>query len=386
MKINFDKTKIVIFRPSGRLTSDSFFISGHGLECVTKYKYLGIYISSCGSFKNGIEELTSKGQKAWYSLRSAIGLETLNNSSIMLKLFDSMIRPIITYGCEIWQQQFYKSLSCQNINNCDNIPFEKLHNRICKQIIGVGKYSSNIASRTELGRLPISVFILKQTLNYWFKLVHCNENSLLHQCLLSEKMLDTKGIITWYTNIKDFVPTDLTNCNSVKIQLKNSKTNIVNKYEQNTINFIKGKSGRTINQNNKLRTYAKLCNDKSIIKTSVQQHNFSWHLKRSLTKFRIGDHHLRIETGRHVRPKLPPEERICFCCNTGCVEDEIHFLVTCPAFLNIREKYNILPNLNDNSNNEEHFVSLLNSTDITISSNVALYLQEAFAKRTELLK
>ena len=40
---------------------------------------------------------------------------------------------------------------------------------------------------------------VKQTLNYWVKLVKCDENSLLHQCFLSEKILDSKGFITGYT-------------------------------------------------------------------------------------------------------------------------------------------------------------------------------------------
>ena len=204
LQINFNKSKVMIFRPSGRLTADCFNTAGEEIECVKKYKYLRIIISSSGSFVDGVGDLINKAQKAWYSLRSTINIDLINNPCIYLKLFDSMIRPIITYGCEIWQQQFNNSLCTQNINNCDLIPFGKLHNKVCKQLIGVGKYTSNLASRTELGRLPISEFILKQTSNYWVKLVKCDKNSLLHQCFLSEKILDSKGFITWYTNIKKF--------------------------------------------------------------------------------------------------------------------------------------------------------------------------------------
>ncbi len=381
LKINYNKSKVVVFRPSGRLTGDSFNISGTILECVNKYKYLGLLLTSNGSFISGVQELVNKGQKAWYSLRSAIHIDLLNNPAVILKLFDSMIKPIITYGCEIWQQQFYKSLSTLNVNNCDRLPFEKLHNRVCKQIIGVGKYSSNIATRTELGRLPISEYILKQTVNYWSKLMQCKPNSLLYQSLLSEKELDSRGLITWYTSIKNVVNLANSNNADIKGTMINGKTQIKKTYEQNSIDFIKGETGRNANENNKLRTYAHLCNNTINMKPFHLHNNLSWHLKKSLSKFRIGDHNLRIETGRHVRPKIKPEERICPFCDY--VEDEVHFLVNCHAFEDIRIKYNI--SSSGTSNSQDVFVSLLNSTDINISANVAKYLNEAFEKRKTLL-
>ena len=51
----------------------------------------------------------------------------------------------------------------------------------------------------------------------------------------------------------------------------------------------------------------------------------------TLTKLRLSNHKLAIETGRYVRPYKKPEERICPSCNKE-VEDEIHFLTLCPAY------------------------------------------------------
>ena len=56
-----------------------------------------------------------------------------------------------------------------------------------------------------------------------------------------------------------------------------------------------------------------------------------------LTKFRISNHNLRIETGRHERKVnshgkpviLPRCERLCQNCITNSVEDEIHFMLEC---------------------------------------------------------
>ena len=40
-------------------------------------------------------------------------------------------------------------------------------------------------------------------------------------------------------------------------------------------------------------------------------------------RFRISSHNLRIETGRHEKPKIPSEDRTCLKCNLNEVEDEI---------------------------------------------------------------
>src|SRR5690242_13512726 len=45
---------------------------------------------------------------------------------------------------------------------------------------------------------------------------------------------------------------------------------------------------------------------------------------------RIGSYPLRIETGRWVGEFL--EERLCFKCMSGQVEDEKHFLIDCKAY------------------------------------------------------
>jgi hypothetical protein len=49
------------------------------------------------------------------------------------------------------------------------------------------------------------------------------------------------------------------------------------------------------------------------------------------TKLRGGTNALRVSQGRHQKPKLERHERICLVCNSGHVEDEAHFVMTCTA-------------------------------------------------------
>ena len=52
-------------------------------------------------------------------------------------------------------------------------------------------------------------------------------------------------------------------------------------------------------------------------------------VRKNVTKFRLSNHKLMIEVGRHQ--KIDAEQRFCpFCPNT--VEDEFHFLLYCPTY------------------------------------------------------
>jgi len=70
--------------------------------------------------------------------------------------------------------------------------------------------------------------------------------------------------------------------------------------------------------------------------------------RRYLTKLRVGTNSLQIEVGRRRRrmvdgvqrsDPVPVEERLCFNCDSGSIEDEWHVLVYCPAFSEQRQEF-----------------------------------------------
>ena len=85
---------------------------------------------------------------------------------------------------------------------------------------------------------------------------------------------------------------------------------------------------RTRIQKNKLRTFRKFkpTNDYENYLTNVRNINH----RVAITKLRLSNHKLAIETGRYVKPYQPPDQRICPLCKTG-IEDEEHFLMNCIA-------------------------------------------------------
>ena len=62
-------------------------------------------------------------------------------------------------------------------------------------------------------------------------------------------------------------------------------------------------------------------------------------LRSTLTKYRLSQHRLAIETGRHRKSWLPKEERLCQQCQQNRPETELHFLTECTKFTQIRTEF-----------------------------------------------
>ena len=63
-------------------------------------------------------------------------------------------------------------------------------------------------------------------------------------------------------------------------------------------------------------------------------------IRKTISKFRLSDHKLKIETQRYQRPKLNPDQRICTTC--GETEDELHCIVRCKLNKFEREEKRLL--------------------------------------------
>ena len=60
--------------------------------------------------------------------------------------------------------------------------------------------------------------------------------------------------------------------------------------------------------------------------------------RTEMTRFRVGSHRLKVETGRWSR--VPREQRTCSCV-VGGVQDEEHVVFQCEYTRDLREKYEV---------------------------------------------
>ena len=114
---------------------------------------------------------------------------------------------------------------------------------------------------------------------------------------------------------------------------------------------------------------------------------YSLELSLALTKLRLSNHKLAIETGRYSRPFKKPAERICPVCKIE-MEDEYHFLNICPAYQEKRcslldyleKEYRIkISRMSPN----KIFMFLINppSGNVKIQKMIAKHIFECFEKR-----
>ena len=79
-------------------------INDQKIEVVEKHKYLGVILTYNGNLKHAADQLCNKALKATFSLKSKI--LDFDFSSMKLKLFNTLIKPIVTYASEIWISDF----------------------------------------------------------------------------------------------------------------------------------------------------------------------------------------------------------------------------------------------------------------------------------------
>jgi hypothetical protein len=115
------------------------------------------------------------------------------------------VAPILTYNCEIWSPHFIKIWMKDNHNSLlsslEKFPFEKIQSKFCKWILGVNRYTSNIASRAELGVYPLLLYIFKHACEYITHLEKTN-NSIIKCAPRSDKGSTYKSLWKCVEQIK----------------------------------------------------------------------------------------------------------------------------------------------------------------------------------------
>ena len=390
LNVNITKTKVLIFNKGGRLLKNCIFhYGGFALEKVNQYCYLGITFTPSGNFKLAIETLKQKANKALFKLRKH---KVNQNVALAFKLFNSLILPILNYGCEVWSPIMLKNISSNNFMQiCDQTQFEGIHIKFLKYILGVHKNASNAAVRGELGAYPLIVTSICHSINYWVHLWKHDNKSLVYKCLLDISYSNSTN--NWTHSIKKILYTfnmqqSWVNLggNSKKRTAKQLKRYMQDKYRQDWLTYL---NRPTVNEEsgNKLRTY---CQFKKLFKLeNYLSYIKNPNMRKILTKLRISCHDLRIETGRHTKPhKTPIDQRTCMMCDSGAVEDEYHFITSCTLYVDklkkLKEDLSFFPSL-VNCKNDYLFQFIITGGfgDVEASTRICKFLEECFILRQE---
>ena len=92
-----------------------------------------------------------------------------------------------------------------------------------------------------------------------------------------------------------------------------------------------------------------------------------------LSRLRLSSHKLAIEKGRHLN--VERNQRKCIYCDLNEIEDEFHFILMCPKYVDLRNKY--INKYYTNRPNMFKFINLLNSVNIKTLNNLANFCIKA---------
>ena len=307
-----------------------------------------------------------------------------------MRLFSTLVSPILTYCSEVWGPLLLQGLAnntCNIIAVCNKFPTEGVLLKFARYLLGVNNKSSILAVRGELGLFPLVGDILRLTVKYWSRIRTLDSDALVKHAYLD--MYSSSYEKNWAKSIKAILQSfDMDGLwfNQGSTHINRHSTILKKMFERRYSVAWANEIDDTL-KNPKLRTYKEF-------KRYFSFENYLLSTKdvrrRTLfTKLRISAHRLNIELGRHAKPKVPPEKRVCLVCKDG-IEDETHFVMHCKQYMILRaDLFRTLGTFTDFSNldvkTKFSYIMSYNNGDSEIGNLVTKYIADASVFRDNLL-
>lgn len=315
LKINIDKTKVVIFSKGKIRNIPKFSFNNIPVEVVFNYKYLGILFNYNGTFTNALKSLCDQASKALIAVNAKIKKLSLP-VDMQLELFDSVVKPILLYGCDVW-----------GFHDCKII--ERFHLKFLKNVLKVKPSTPSIIVYGELGRNPLLIDVKVKMLCFWCKLVTGNRDKLSYIMYKLMLELHLSDIVhsNWILCIKNIL-IDIGEPNiwfqqfAVLNWLKSiSKIKLRDLFIQRWLSSI---------------NECKSCSNYRIFKKDLTLEKYliylPLNLKRAFCNFRTTNNRFPVHS--HINGN-----NICQLCNIGSIGDEFHYLFVCDHFNNTRKVF-----------------------------------------------
>ena len=282
-------------------------------------------------------------------------------------VYESCVQPILTYGSDVL-----------GVNKAGRDAVDKVLLWFLRLILRVKATTSNIITLGEFGKMSPGVICETNCILYFLRLKVLPQSSLANIIFREQMRLHHLGFKTWYGKVWELAQMhgiDL-NCDYNKAEVKSL---VISTFKTNWLYAL-----NDIAKNTLLRTY-------STFKYDFKFEPFIYMVKYpkyriAIAKFRTSSHTLENVGGIPNRKPLVAE-RLCHLCRV--VEDEIHFLRSCPLYYDERRALfnTVISKCPQFSlmREQESFVFFLTSEDADILSWTGKFIYNALKKRTIIL-
>lgn len=373
--VNTKKTKIMIFNNRRAFNNYSWLYKGEEIEIVTKFKYLGLELHSNKQISHCQAVLSIAGQRAMYAMMKSCKSQHITSIPLKCTLFDSLVAPVLGYGCELWAPHMFHSSGL--LDSLDN-PNERVHMKFCRLLLGVRKSTPRIIMLSELGRRPLCIHWAMQTMKYWNRMLYQLDDDptrITALAVADNLELAKNGFDCWARSLHNLVGmiygTSEVFDSRREIDVRVVENLLANALEQkitgNPLNVDGDEAG------SKLLMYRQLRGQPGMQPYLQELHGV---LRCILSKFRTGSHNLQVEVGRwNSSTKHDRSLRCCKHCDLEVVEDEHHFIFHCPRYESCRHEFRHLFQGTDGYN-LDFFLNLNRQQDIANYLKLCLHIRQ----------
>ena len=369
--VNEIKTKSMCFGADDKVEIN---FNGKPIEQVRQFKYLGTVVRSIKRrnqdiFSENSSFICTKARKATFSIQKKVKFFKLLPPEIRFEIFDTMIKPILTYGSDIW-----------GINKIALHELDKSFLNYIRCVLCVKSTTSNIVVFGECGKFPPSMYCHVNVLCYMHRLLKMQSGQVVKSVFDSLHKLNNQGFHTWVSKayeLSQLYGIDIDSCSELP---SDQFKQICNERLKNC--FITSWSHDLHSCNTSIiRTYRSYKLDFGM--ECYLKHVNNSKFRVALSKLRTSSHSLEIERGRYTRPKLNVDQRLCMSCNV--VEDEEHFVLHCQDNRMERELLFQKIYMRDSSffnlSSSEQIVFLMRCSDPQIMAWLGKFIHHSFLNR-----
>jgi hypothetical protein len=346
LTVNRSKTKVVVFgaRFEKARAEGAIYIDGGAIKTVSSYRYLGVEISCGGSWTPAVQALSAAGLRASHALRHRCAEIHLYDPGLRAELFNSLARPVLLHGSEIWGATAQIGLTSFGRQESDAT--EQVHRSFFRSLLGVRASTPGVSILGEFGRVPLFIDRVRAISLYLNRLVGLRGNGRLvsiafedsvrlweevefmqHATALPESCPPLTMVRGWFGDAihilgRQYSPMgpfdQLPECDTAAIVAHMQRPYLTGPHRQGPVKAVY----------DSLRDGASYCSAPYI------RSQYFTEAYRTLARFRTGSHDLAGTTGRWVARESSSshEHRLCTQCRLHRIEDEKHFIFECPVY------------------------------------------------------
>ena len=135
----------------------SFVYAGEPFEQVDEFKYLGALMHTTGGLTPAIAYLHQAARRAMFGLYLRCQQLHVHDPALKLKLFDTLVRTVLSYCCEVWSIWDSKAALAD---------LERVELGFLKSLLGAHTHTTTLHILAEFGRYPLRLSWMGQVAKY----------------------------------------------------------------------------------------------------------------------------------------------------------------------------------------------------------------------------